>query len=352
MMSYFAPVRFRDIIVGHALLSFDRSLLERAKDDTATTVPTTTLLVLVLGVAASFWLSGRITRPIHQLMDASRAISEGKYDFRFTDRRNDELDVLMQAMNHMGEGLLRKEQVEQVFSRYVSPQVARQVLADLENVEQVTLGGKHVEASVLFADIVGFTAMSETMSPQEVSSVLNQYFTQIARAVSFCGGHIDKYMGDCAMIVFGVPEHYEDHSFRATACAWMILQLVDAMNGQRRQFGHKTVEFRIGVNSGQMLAGNMGSAQRMEYTVVGDAVNLASRLSHAGDPGQAVVSGEMRDLPTLDGRVAVEQHGTIRLRGKKLPVSTFRVTEILDPFREEMLAENRRIIEAIATEAA
>ncbi len=352
LVSFVAPIRFRDVTAGYALLTFDRSVLEQAKDETIVAVSVTTALMVFIGIAASFYLGGRLTRPIHRLMDASRAISEGKYDFRFTDRRNDELGILMEAMNSMSEGLLRKEQVERVFSRYVSPQVARQVLSDLADMERVQLGGRHVDASVLFADIVGFTSMSEEMTPEEVSRLLNEYFTQIARAVQFCGGHIDKYMGDCAMIVFGVPEHYGDHAFRATACAWMIMRLVEAMNVRRTAGGRPPVRFRIGVNSGSMLAGNMGSAERMDYTVVGDAVNLASRLSHAGDPGQVVVTAEMCALPTLAERIRTAQHGTIRLRGKRVPVATYRVTEVNDPFREEMLAENRRIIESLESEAA
>ncbi len=352
LTAFVAPVRYRDITAGYALLSFDRSLLDQAKTDTITAVSGTTVLIVLLGVAASFYLGGRLTRPIHQLMDASRAISEGKYNFRFTGRRNDELGVLMDAMNSMGEGLLRKEQVEQVFSRYVSPNVARQVLSELENVEQVQLGGRHVEASVLFADIVGFTSMLEKMTPEEVSHLLNTYFTQIARAVDFCGGHIDKYMGDCAMIVFGVPDYHEDHAFRATACASMIISLTDDLNRRRQQKGLSPVRFRVGINSGSMLAGNMGSANRMDYTVVGDAVNLASRLSHAGDPGEVIITEEMVGMPGVAGRIMTETKGTIRLRGKEHPVAILRVTDVDDPFRAEMLAENRRILESLTSEAA
>ncbi|WP_303902018.1 adenylate/guanylate cyclase domain-containing protein [Thiohalomonas denitrificans] len=352
LTAFVAPVRYRDVTAGYALLAFDRSLLERAKTDTITAVSATTLLIVLLGVGTSFYLGGRLTRPIHQLINASRAISEGKYDFRFTGRRNDEIGVLMDAMNSMGEGLLRKEQVEKVFSRYVSPNVAKQVLSELENVEQVQLGGRHVEASVLFADIVGFTSMSEKMTPKEVSHLLNTYFTQIARAVDFCGGHIDKYMGDCAMIVFGVPVHHEDHAFRATACASMIIALTDDLNRRREQKGLPAIHFRVGINSGRMLAGNMGSADRMDYTVVGDAVNMASRLSHAGEPGEIIITGEMVAMQGVAGRILAEKKSTISLRGKEHPVAILRVTGINDPFREEMLAENRRILEALASEAA
>jgi adenylate cyclase len=326
--------------------------MTKAKRDTITTVIGVTLLMLVAAIIASFYLGRRLTRPIEQLLAASSAFAAGKFEYRIQDKRNDELGVLMQSLNSMGEGLLRKEQVEQVFSRYVSPQVARQAIRDLDSMESLQLGGRHVEASVLFADIVGFTSMSEQMKPQEVSSLLNLYFSHIAEVVRFCRGHIDKFMGDCAMIVFGVPEECEEHPFRAVACSWMIMQLVEVMNRQRIRNGEAAVEFRIGVNSGTMLAGNMGSTERMEYTVVGDAVNLASRLSHAGDPRQVIITEEMLANPLLHQRITTREHGTIKLRGKKEPVSLFIVEEIKDAFREEMMQEIRRILVRSATVAA
>ncbi len=351
-VSFLSPIVFRDITVGYVLLSFDHSVMTKSRRETLTTVVGATLIMLLAAFIASFYLGRRLTRPIEQLLAASNAFSEGKFEYRILDKRNDEIGVLMQSLNAMGEGLLRKEQVEQVFSRYVSPQVARQAINDLDSMESLQLGGRHVEASVLFADIVGFTSMSENMKPQEVSELLNLYFSNIAEAVRFCRGHIDKYMGDCAMIVFGVPEEYEEHPFNAIACSWMILQLVDVMNRQRVRNELPAVEFRIGVNSGTMLAGNMGSAERMEYTVVGDAVNLASRLSHAGDPGQVIISEEMLANTQLKNRISTRQQSTISLRGKKEPVSLFIVKEIEDSFREEMMQEIRKILVRSATVAA
>ncbi len=352
LIAYIAPVVFRDITVGYVLLSFDYSLIQQAKNETLATVASTIAVMLLLAIALSLYLGSRFTRPIRELVIASQAFAQGRYEHRIQSSREDELGVLMQSMNQMGEGLLRKEQVEQVFSRYVSPQVAQRAIAGLDSLDALKLGGQHVEASVLFADIVGFTSLSETMRPDEVSSLLNQYFSNIARIVHFCHGHIDKYMGDCAMVVFGVPEADEEHSFNAIACAWMILELVRQMNRQRQSQKLAPVEFRIGVNSGSMLAGNMGSTERMEYTVVGDAVNLASRLSHAGEPGQVILTEEMLEQPILNKRITTVHHGKIRLRGKREPVSIFHLSDILDPFRAKMLEEIRHILDSCETTAA
>ncbi len=357
LLSFLAPIRLKDaggqgdeLTVGYALLSFNRERLNEAQEDTFAAVTATIVLMLILTTFLSLRLGSRITRPISDLMEASHAIARGEYHLRVTDRRNDELGVLMQSLKVMGEGLLRKEQVEEVFSRYVSPQVAQQAIKDLNHMEKVELGGQHMEASVLFADIVGFTSMSENLSPQEVSGLLNEYFTQIAYAVHFCGGHIDKYMGDCAMIVFGVPEHYPDHAFRALACSWMILRLVERMNERRVRLGKHPVEFRIGANAGDVLAGNMGSADRMEYTVVGDTVNIASRLSHAGGPGEVIFSEMMGNFSGVEGRIRSEHHDNMQVRGKKEPVATYRVLDIDDVFRREVIARIDEIMRNLEPE--
>lgn len=352
LISFIEAVKYQDLTVGYALITFDKSLMSEAHSDTITTVAMTITLMIFIAIAVSVLLAQRLTRPIDDLMHMSREIQQGNYQMRINERRNDELGVLMQSLNEMSEGLLRKEQVEQVFSRYVSPQVANRVLSDLQKMEHVSLGGRHVNASVIFADIVGFTALSEKLGPQETSNLLNIYFSHITQAVAFCHGHVDKYMGDCAMIVFGVPEERDDHSMLAISAAWMIQQLITQLNRKRTQEKKVTVDFRIGVNSGIMLAGNMGSTQRMEYTVVGDTVNLASRLSHAGDPGEVILIDDMLAIPSVDHHFIFEKHSTIRLRGKETPVATVRLVDVRHEFRLAMLDEIPRIIHAMQGVAA
>ncbi len=324
MVSFFKPVFFRDVTAGYVLITFDQRLRMLAHQETVRAVVGATLLLVILGFIASFILGKRLTRPIHQLINAGRAISAGDYHVRLNDQRKDELGSLMQSMNEMTEGLLRKEQVEQTFSRYVSPQVAKAVLS---NMNQVKLGGQHVEASVLFADIVGFTRLSEELHPEQVNSLLNEYFSIIAQAAHCYGGHIDKYMGDCAMLVFGVPEHDAAHSFHAAACAITIQKLIKIVNLQRENQNLTQVRFRIGINSGMMLAGNMGAAERMDYTVVGDAVNTASRLASAADAGEILISDELNVSLQSQGIVST-RFKKFSLKGKKEAVVTYHVTGV------------------------
>ncbi|MEO2172993.1 MAG: adenylate/guanylate cyclase domain-containing protein [bacterium] len=336
MASFSRPIVFKDITAGYALITFDGHLRQVAQQNAIRTVIGVTILLVIVGIIASFILGEWLTRPIYLLIKAGQAISAGDYGVRFVERRRDELGLLMHSMNEMSEGLLKKEQVEQAFSRYVSPMVAKTVLGDMSQIE---LGGQHVDASVLFADIVGFTQLSENMDPEKVNSLLNEYFGIISEAAQGFGGYVDKYIGDCAMLVFGIPQYDPQHSFQAAVCAITIQRLVGELNIQREQQGKQQVEFRIGINSGRMLAGNMGAAERMDYTVVGDTVNTASRIASGAGPGTTLVSDEVNSTLRARG-IITAQFKTLSLRGKKTPVPTYRVLDVSEkdqPMIEDIL---------------
>lgn len=352
MTSLIHPVKEHGSVVGHILLSFDRTAIIESKKQTIRMVATTTILMIGLGILASFMLASWLTRPINELIRVSRSIVSGNYDANLLRaRRKDEIGMLMQTMNTLSQGLLKKEQVEKIFSRYVSDSVAKRALNDLESLERSPLACEHVQASVIFADIVGFTTLSESASPQEISELLNLYFNYITKVVGFCNGHVDKFIGDCAMIVFGVPEHHRDHAYQSIVCAWMIQELVKRLNRQRMKENKINVQLRIGINSGTMVAGNLGSPERMNYTVVGDAVNIASRLSHAGDPGEIIITEEVLVKEKLQNIVHTEFVDTIKLRGRIQPVSILRVIDIDLVSRPKALKEITRLLQAESAEA-
>ncbi len=327
VVSFVTPIRYQNVIAGHAVVTFSRKLMNEAVDNTIRTITSATLLMILLGIVVAFLTGKWIARPIHVLMDASRAIGEGDYDYRIEDRRNDEIGYLTEAFNNMASDLLQKSQVENAFSRFVSPTIAKQIMS---NLDQVKLGGRHVEATVLFADIVGFTRLSENLPAAEVAELLNEYFGYIATVSHLHHGTIDKYMGDCVMLVFGVPEHDPDHRYNAVACAVMIQALVEELNRKRQQQDLFPVRFRIGINSGDMLAGNLGSSQRMQYTVVGDSVNLASRLHSAAGEGEIIITEALYQHDSVRQRIVADCHREVHLRGIARPVSTWRVRHLRD----------------------
>ncbi len=235
-------------------------------------------------------------------------------------------------MHLNAEGLQRSTQMESTLSRYLSPSVAREIITGGSAGQ---LGGQRVEATVLFADIVGFTGMAEGMQPETVASLLNRYFAHIVRACELHQGMVDKYMGDCAMLVFGVPQADAEHCRNGILCALSIQRLVAMENQARERQGLVPVRFRLGLNSGPMHAGNMGSQQRMEYTVVGDSVNLASRLGSAAEAGQIIVTEKTYQRPEISAHFIARAHRSIRLRGIQQPVATYIIEDVRPEYKAD-----------------
>jgi adenylate cyclase len=325
VMTFIQPVTFQEVTAGYAQVSFSQSGMRESATRALQAIIAATILIIVLGIGMAFALGRRITQPIDKLVNASRAIGQGDYSFRFRERRKDELGLLMEAFNDMAQGMLEKTQVKSALSRYVSAGVAREILSNLDD---VGLSGKRVEGSVLFADIKGFTKIAENMRPEELVAILNRYFTLITCACEINHGMVDKYMGDGVMLVFGAPEPDTDHAYHAISCALLIQKLVAHENALREEQGKFPVQFRIGVNTGSMLAGNMGSRDRMEYTVVGDTVNLASRLCGITNGNEIVISREMYLRDDVRNRVIAGEYQSIQLRGISQPVSTYRVEQL------------------------
>ncbi len=343
-ISFFSPIFFNNVLTGHALVTFSKKTMGQAVQDTVRTITISTVIMVLVSVVIAFVTGKRLSRPINELMDASVAIGKGEYHHHIPERRNDEIGFLTEAFNKMATDLLEKEQVENAFSRFVSVSVAKQILSNLNHIQ---LGGKHVEGTVLFADIVGFTSFSENHPASEVANLLNEYFTYISAVSSLHHVTIDKYMGDCAMVIFGIPEADHDHKFHALTCAVMIQKLVTRLNKVRVEQGKPSIHFRIGVNSGTMLAGNMGSVDRMQFTVVGDTVNLASRLHTVATKDQIVITDLLYNEENIRGRIIAEKYKSLKLRGISGEVSTYLVQDLAVNFQAEINSQVDEILQQI-----
>ncbi len=320
--TYKVPVVVKGMTAGFVAVTLSQNTIIQARKKVWQTFTTATIIMGLLVIFAAFLVGHWLTRPIQALVQATQAIKTGDLHFRLHERRNDELGDLIDSYNRMASGLLEKRQVESVLSRFVSPSVATQMMRDID---QVKLGGRQTPATVLFADIAGFTSLSEKMSPDQIAHLLNDYFNAISCAANFYRGTIDKYVGDCAMIVFGVPNDDSEHLYHGLCCALMTQSLVKRVNARREKQGLVTVNFRIGINSGEVLAGNLGSNERMQYTVVGDTVNLASRLSNIAAAGEIIVPEPLLDNSDIASRFNFSSGNEIRVRGKRQPVATARL---------------------------
>ncbi|HED35429.1 MAG TPA: HAMP domain-containing protein [Gammaproteobacteria bacterium] len=341
LICFINTVTFKQLVAGSVVVTFSKQQMLQSLQKSRLVIIAITSVMSLIAILIAFVMSRHLSKPIYNLVDASKAIGDGDYRFRLSERRNDEIGELACAFNQMASGLLQKTQVEDAFSRYVSSNVAKEVMS---NLDQIQLGGKHVEASVLFADIVGFTSISEKLPPEEITSILNEYFSIIAEIAKLFNGHIDKFMGDCAMLVFGVPDYTPEHSYNAAACAVMIRETVYRLNEIRVQQKKIPIHFKTGINTGIMVAGNLGSNDRMEYTVIGDPVNLASRLAGIAKSGQIIILEAFYKQESIQQRIIAHKSEVIKVRGKKDPVTTWIIEDIRSEHYPDMQKHINKIL--------
>jgi adenylate cyclase len=222
---------------------------------------------------------------------------------------------------HSHEELSRRVIERQALERFLSGPIVERILS---NPDQVHLGGENQTATVLFSDIRSFTRMSERMEPQQVVELLNTYFTEMTDLLFENGGTLDKYMGDGIMALFGAPLTKPDDARRAVKTAIDMQRALADLNREWVARGQTPLEMGVGVNTGAVTAGNIGSTKRMDYTVIGDAVNLASRLCSNAAGGQILISRST--FQELDGSFHAKELGPIRLKGKEAAVEIYEVS--------------------------
>ena len=228
---------------------------------------------LVIAVLLGLGFARRLSQPIEQLAAHTRVIARGDYITPLTLQRTDELGRLADAFRAMTAGLAERDRVRDLLDKNVSPEVAAQLLRD-----GATLGGQEREVTILFADLRGFTTLSEKLTPQELLTLLNRYLDRMSAAIEAHGGVIDKFIGDAIMALFGAPVLQSDAANRALAAALAMEKALVQLNAELADEGIAPLAIGIGVNTARVVAGNIGSSRRLNYSVIGDGVNVASRL--------------------------------------------------------------------------
>jgi adenylate cyclase len=216
---------------------------------------------------------------------------------------------------------LARQMIEKkALERYLSPNVVEKVVA---HPDELHLGGENTTVTILFSDVRGFTRMSEKMEPQAVVELLNEYFTEMTDIIFENGGTLDKFLGDGIMAVYGAPVPQADHALRAAKTAMEMQRSLALLNQNFESRGQRALQIGVGVNTGVVTSGNIGSQKRVEYTVIGDAVNLASRLCSNAAPGQILVSEST--YQELSGKIPARRLEPIRVKGKEAPVELYDV---------------------------
>jgi adenylate cyclase len=287
----------------------------------------TAIVVAIVALVIALALARRITKPIELLASFAVDLSNRRFDRRVALKTQDELSLLGEAMSAAAEDLAASEKqlaheaaIRSDLGRYLPGELVEKVV---RREQDMGLGGVRREISVLFADVVAFTPLTEELEADRVVALLNELFTILTEIVFKHGGTIDKFIGDCVMGVWGAPTRVPDHAARALAAAEdMIAWLETSNEGWKAKYG-VTIKLAIGVNSGEAIVGNVGSLTRMEYTAIGDVVNVAARLESIARPQQILVTETTRAL--AGDAFSFVDRGERVLPGRVHPVRVFEV---------------------------
>ncbi len=270
------------------------------------------LLAFGAAVLVSWLIARRLVLPVRDLVSGTQRIKAGQYDTRVPVTTRDELATLAVSFNEMAEGLKQRQRYRDILFQVSDDDIARQLI------ETACLGGERREISVLFCDIREFTATTSGMAPEGVIDLLNEHMTALTEIVHRHHGVVDKFVGDLIMAIFGAPKSYGDDAGNAAACA---LEMVARREELNQTTAHPPLLMGIGIASGAAVAGCMGSENRLNYTVLGVPVNLASRLCSAAGPSEVILDPHTCSL--LGARAQGHRLRALSLKGFPHPVEPF-----------------------------
>ncbi len=257
-------------VLGLATLAaFQLGGAEFDVDELAGTVLFLSALVLTVGLAATLFAARSVTDPLRSMRDALARVEAGDLGTQVPVDDASEVGLLQAGFNRMTAGLAERERIRQIFGTYVDREVAEHILR-----KGTSLAGEEVEVTMMFVDIRDFTGFSERSSAPEVVATINRMFERAVPVIHAHRGHVDKYVGDGLLAVFGAPRRQEDHADQALAAALEIAAAIEDEFAGELSIG-------VGLNSGKVVAGNVGGGGRLEFSVIGDAVNVAARVEAA-----------------------------------------------------------------------
>ena len=320
LIDFSAPLTFRNITVGALYLGFSQDSIAVALQKARNNAILISLGMVMIGIGGAVALASFLSAPILKLMEGTRAVAAGNFAVSLPVPSRDEIGDLTQSFNQMAQSLREKDLIKRAFTRYVAREVVDEILKDPEN---LVLTGERRDVTVLFCDIRGFTSTSEKLTPEEVVTLLNTFYTLMIDTTFKEDGTLDKFLGDGVMAVFGAPIYHRDHSLRAIRTALAMQAGMRDLSARRAIEGKPPIAVGIGINAGDAVAGTVGTEARMEYTVIGDSVNLASRLESHSKAGQILISEET--YRKVQAAVQARSLGRIKVKGKEDEIGVYEV---------------------------
>ncbi len=283
---------------------------------------TFSLILFLFTAAYGLWLVVRLAKslsePVEEIMNVAEKVRVGDFEASVQVVSNDEIGYLGDRVNEMSRGLRDRQRVREMFDLFTSPEIGERILAG-----GVSTDGEIREVTLLFTDLRGFTSMAERLSPKQVVESVNAYFSAMSEAIVEHGGIILQYVGDEIEAVFGAPVADPDHADKAVVAALAMRKLMEKLNQDRAMQGGEPLHHGIGIHTGQALAGIVGSKYKISYALVGDTVNLASRIQDLNKEmgTDILISGatyrSLKSAPEVSGPFSIS------VKGKQQPVDVF-----------------------------
>jgi class 3 adenylate cyclase len=272
-----------------------------------------------------------IVGPLENILSAVTKIKEGDLQTRVKVVSNDEIGVLADATNEMIQGLRERELLKDTFGKYITPEIRDEILSG-----RIPLDGELKNVTVLFSDLRDFTPLVASAQPKEVVKIINGYFEEMAEAIHGHGGLVLQFIGDEIEAVFGAPLELEHHAVAAARAALEMCERLGRYNSRLQEQGWAPLRHGIGLHTGQVLAANIGSSQRLSYALVGDTVNLASRLEGVSKElgWDIILSASTRNA--LGDEFRYESLETVQIKGMAGPVEVFALAGMKDHYRRDI----------------
>lgn len=314
------PIIIGEIKVGAVRIGFSSQSIKNALTEMRNKIVLITIAMLLISVFVTTIVVAVMVKPINTLAALAKRIGEGDLNHQIETKSNDEIGELGKNFNEMIKGLKDRNFIRDTFGRYVSSSVAEAILSG-----RLKLGGERKKATVLFSDIRNFTSMSEKLPPEDVVEFLNEYFAEMVSIIIKYEGVLDKFIGDAILAVFGEPISHPGDACRAVFAALEMQERLKIFNEKRSKAGKNNINIGIGINTGELVAGNIGSDVRMEYTAIGDTVNVSQRIEELNKEFGTKILISKNTYNEIKDEVEVREIQSASIRGKERRVTVYEV---------------------------